>query len=80
VDYDEELFDDEDFETNYESDDEEDEDDKSNQYDDMDVNELADITNEMTDTKNTMTVTKKASHWNQTRKQKPIQCYVEWSE
>jgi hypothetical protein len=48
VDYDEELFDDENFETNYESDDEESEydDDDSNQYDEMDVNELADITNE----------------------------------
>ena len=46
MDYDEELFDDENFETNYESDDYEYDDDDSNQYDEMDVNELADITNE----------------------------------
>jgi hypothetical protein len=45
VDYDEEQFDDETFETNSESDDEDDDDDTS-QYDEMDVNELADITNE----------------------------------
>jgi hypothetical protein len=47
VDYDEDLFDDEDFDTNSESDDEENEDDDDfDQYDEMDVNELADITNE----------------------------------
>jgi hypothetical protein len=47
VDYDEELFDDEDFETNSNSE-EENEDDDYDQYDEMDINELADITNEPT--------------------------------
>ena len=46
--YNKELFKDEDYKTNYESDngENEEEDDNSDQFDEMDVNELADITNE----------------------------------
>jgi hypothetical protein len=46
VDYEEELFDDEDFETNKDEDEDEEEEDDYDQYDKMNVNELADITDE----------------------------------
>jgi hypothetical protein len=45
VDYDEDLFDDKDF-ANSESDEDKNEDDAAKEYDEMDVNEIADITNE----------------------------------